>query len=252
MDTVTSNLFVPHIIHPTRITPHSKTLIDNIFSNSQNFSQGKSGNLTISISGHFAQVLIIPLDIGYVPKKINLYKRDTKNFEREKFFLDLISIDWDAVLKLENENPNQSFNDYSITLNTLVDKYMPLRKVTLKEIKQQYKPWIKKEILSSIRKREKFYKNIIKAKDKVIKEEYHKKYKALRNQILNQCRHSKNVYIQKLFLENAKNVKNTWKGIKSIININSKSKVHPTSLLVANELISDPKIVADTFNNYFS
>ena len=278
------------------------------------FLQGKSGNLTISISDHLAQFLIIPLDIGYVPKKINLYKRDTKNFDRENFFLDLISIDWDAMLKLENENPNQSFNDYSITLNTLVDKYMPLRKVysitlntlvdkymplrkvysitlnilvdkymplrkdysitlnilvdkymplrkvysitlntlvdkymplrkdysitlnilvdkymplrkddsitlnilvdkymplrkvysitlntlvdkymplrkvTLKEIKQQIKPWIKKEILSSIRKREKFYTTFIKAKDKVIKEEYHKKYKELRNQILNQCR----------------------------------------------------------------
>ena len=120
-----------------------------------------------------------------MPKKINLYKRDTKYIDRETFFLDLISIDWDAVLKLENENPNQSFNDYSITLNILVDKYMPLRKVTLKEIKQQYKPWIKKEILTSIRKREKFYKTFIKAKDKVI-EQYHKKYKELRNQILNQ------------------------------------------------------------------
>ena len=128
LDTVTY-LFVPHIIHTTRITPHSKTLIDNTFSNSQNFSQGKSGNLTISISDHLAQFLIIPLDIGYVPKKINLYKRDTKNFDRENFFLDLISIDWDAVLKLENENPDQSFNDYSITLNTLVDKYMPLKKL---------------------------------------------------------------------------------------------------------------------------
>ena len=39
-DTITSNLIVPHIIYPTRITPNSKTLIDNIFSNSLNFSQG--------------------------------------------------------------------------------------------------------------------------------------------------------------------------------------------------------------------
>ena len=178
--------------------------------------------MIISISDHLAQFLIILLDIDYVPKKINLYKRDTKKFDRENFFLDLISIDWDAVLKLETENP--------------------------KEIKQQYKPWIKKEILSSIRKREKFYTQFIKAKDKVIKEEYHKKCKELRNQILNQCRQSIKAYFQKFFLESAKNVKNTWKGIKSIINVNSKSKVQPTSRLVKNELISDPKIVADTFN----
>ena len=46
LDLSTSNLFVPHIIHPTRITPNSKTLIDNIFSNSPNFSEGISGNIT--------------------------------------------------------------------------------------------------------------------------------------------------------------------------------------------------------------
>ena len=177
LDTVTSNLFVPHIIHPTRITPHSKTLIDNIFSNILNFSQGKSGNLTLSISDHLAQFLIIPLDVGYVPKKINLYKRDTKNFDRENFFLDLISIDWSTVLRFENEDPNLSFNEYANTLNTLIDNYMPLRKMTQKEIKQQHKPWITKEILKSISKREKLYKKYIKAKDKDIKEDYHKKYK---------------------------------------------------------------------------
>ena len=32
-DTLTSNLFVPHITLPTRITNRSQTLIDNIFSN---------------------------------------------------------------------------------------------------------------------------------------------------------------------------------------------------------------------------
>ena len=50
LDSMTANFFVPQIIHPTRITPHSRTLIDNIFSNVPNFSQGKSGNLTIYIS----------------------------------------------------------------------------------------------------------------------------------------------------------------------------------------------------------
>ena len=79
-------------IHLTRITTHSKTLIDNIFSNSQNISQGKSGNLTTSISDHLAQFLIIALDVCYVPRKINLYERDNRNFDKDIFFLDLISI----------------------------------------------------------------------------------------------------------------------------------------------------------------
>ena len=66
LDLLTSNIFVPHIIHPTRITPNSKTLIDNIFSNSPNFSEGISGNITLSISDHFAQFLLIPMNLVYV------------------------------------------------------------------------------------------------------------------------------------------------------------------------------------------
>ena len=61
-DKLTSNLLVPHIIHPTRITSTSKTLIDNVFSNATNYEQGISGNLTVAISDHLAQFLIIELE----------------------------------------------------------------------------------------------------------------------------------------------------------------------------------------------
>ena len=50
-NSLTSNLFVP-IILPTRITSHSQTLIDNIFSNDSNFEEGVSGNFTFSICDH--------------------------------------------------------------------------------------------------------------------------------------------------------------------------------------------------------
>ena len=43
-DTITYNLFVPHITYPTRITTSTSTLIDNIFSNTLNFMEGISGN----------------------------------------------------------------------------------------------------------------------------------------------------------------------------------------------------------------
>ena len=33
LDSLASNTFIPYILLPTRITSHSKTLIDNIFSN---------------------------------------------------------------------------------------------------------------------------------------------------------------------------------------------------------------------------
>ena len=124
LDLLTSNLFDPHIIHPTRFTPNSKTLIDNIFSNSPIFSEGISGNITLSISDHLTQFLLIPMNFVYVPSKIYLYKRDTKNFDRENFLLDLLDIDWSSVIKLEKEDPNYSFNLYENTPNTIIVKYI--------------------------------------------------------------------------------------------------------------------------------
>ena len=44
---------------PTRTTPWSSTVIDNIFTNTVNESL-VSGNLTFSISDHLAQFLIYP------------------------------------------------------------------------------------------------------------------------------------------------------------------------------------------------
>ena len=57
---ISSNFLVPHITIPTRITSTSKTLIDNIFSNNLEFQSAKSGNITVSISDHMPQYLIIP------------------------------------------------------------------------------------------------------------------------------------------------------------------------------------------------
>ena len=102
------------------------------------------------------------MNLVYVPSKIYLYKHDTKNFDRENLLLDLLDIDWSSVIKLEREDPNYSFNLYENTLNTLIDKYIPSRKITQKELKQQYKPWITNVILRSIEQEKSFTNNLSK------------------------------------------------------------------------------------------
>ena len=251
-DTLTSNLFIPHIIQPTRVTPHTKTLIDNIFSNVPNFSQGTSGNLTITISDHMAQFLMIPLDTCFKPPRIETYKRDMKNFDRENFLLDLLSIEWSEIIQLEKEDPNISFKQYFTTINNLIDKYMPLKKMSNKEIKQQQKPWITKEILQTINERDRLHKKWIEEKDNVIKTSLHTDYKDIRNKIREDILTNKKDYFKNFFTKNALNIKNTWKGIKSIIHLSHNNKSQNISLSVNKKLVTDPKIVAETFNGYFT
>ena len=223
-DMVTSAQFVPHIIHPTRITPHSKTLIDNIFSNVPNFSQGSSGNITLALSDHLAQFLIIPLDSYFKPPKIEKFKRDFKNFDRENFLLDLLDINWDNELELEKQDPNHSFEKYFTTINDLIEKYMPLRKMSISEKKYQSKPWIDRQILNLITERDRLYNKYIKSKNLEVKQEYERHYKEMRNNITAQIKQNKKQYFNNYFLNNSDNIKNTWKGIKSIISLKDNKK----------------------------
>ena len=56
-DSMYISFFLPYIKTPTQVTTHSKTLIDNIFSN--NIEDGLiSGNIISTISDHFVQFLL--------------------------------------------------------------------------------------------------------------------------------------------------------------------------------------------------
>ena len=63
---------------------------------------------------------------------------------------------------------------------------------------------------------------------------------------------SKQNYFTKYFETNIKNLKNTWKGIKSIIPLKNSASGSPSVINFNNELISDPLKIANVFNNYFS
>ena len=81
LDSLASNSFLPYILQPTRITSHSKTLIDNIFTNVI-LPDSISGNLTATISDHLPQFLTVPNIFSNPPSnKSNIYERDWSNFD---------------------------------------------------------------------------------------------------------------------------------------------------------------------------
>ena len=78
LDMMTSNGFLPHIVHPTRITDTSATLIDNIFSNTY-FSDSVSGNILIELADHLSQFLYISLNNVTRKTKSKIYKHNYSN-----------------------------------------------------------------------------------------------------------------------------------------------------------------------------
>ena len=130
-------------------------------------------------------------------------------------------------------------------MNELFDKYMPLRKVSHKEYKRRFKPWITDNILKSINTKNKIFKRYIKCKDKQSKEQLNNEYKNLKNVITALTRQSKKDYYSQYFTENKQK-------IKEIINIKSKNYSQPTFILENNRTITEPKEIANSFNKFYT
>ena len=179
-NSLSSNLLLPLITLPTKLNTVNDTLIDNIVTNHYN-PEFKTGNLTIGISDHLPSFMIFPLsNQSHIPKKHNIYKRDSKNFDRENFILDMLSIDWTEILKFNNNNVNVSFNNFIDRVNLIIDKYMPLKKVSNKEFKMKFKPWISREIIESITKKNKLFNRYVKCTDLANKSVLYNEYKRLK------------------------------------------------------------------------
>ena len=141
LDSLSCNMVLPYIIQPTRITSHSKSIINNIFSNyiSQEII---SGNLTSTISDHLPQFLIAPHIFSNAPnKKSNIFERDWSKFNREEFILDYFAIDWPHILKLQNNDTNTSFQNFFDSMNRILDKHAPSKRLKYK-LKSKTKPSI--------------------------------------------------------------------------------------------------------------
>ena len=63
---------------------------------------------------------------------------------------------------------------------------------------------------------------------------------------------SKQIYYAKYFESNWNNIRNTWKGIKTIISIKNITTTIPHSIEFNNRTITDPSTMSNVFNNYFT
>ena len=164
---------------------------------------------------------------------------------------DFININWDTILNIDEANPIVCLNNFSRKAE-VIDTYLPLIKLSKKELKIQVKPWIASEIKNSIKQCDKLLRKFIKTRNEELKEELYAKYKNIRNKIVSIIRASKKSHFQQYFIENGNDFKKTWTGIKNIINIHNVSKGQPSSMFINKEMTADPIKTANGFNYYFS
>ena len=141
----------------------------------------------------------------------------------------------------ESYGTDQCYNLFYRKIEVLLDEIAPYRKMTKKEIKLDQMPWITRGILVSMGVRDKYYKFQKTEKDVKIKSELLQLYKRYRNMIVTLLRKSKQNYYTAYFLENQSNMKKTWDGIRTIINVSKKKTSPPTKLIYKNILHTSDK-----------
>ena len=156
LDQMYSTSLVPQITSPTRITSHSRTLTDNIFSTVTS-ENAMSGNIVTSISDHLTQFL--PIDQFKTNNNKNIYQRNFKSFNQQIFLEDIQNLNWNNILEFEEKDVNNSFNEFFLMIETLLDIYAQIQKLT----KAESKPWLTTGTMTSIKKKNIIYKKFTKA-----------------------------------------------------------------------------------------
>lgn len=196
-----------------RITYHTATLIDNIFFNSLDFHT-VSGNVIYDLTDHSPNFLITN-ELNFFPDlRDKIFRQDFSSLNQEAVLNDFTSIQWEQVFS-ETQNVNQLFEVFFSKYSGIVNKHLPLRKLSRREVKFNSKPWITKTLRKSINHKNTLYRHFIRTKSTYS----HHKYKTYRNKLTGLLRLSKKLYHQSYFKANQTNIKNVWKGIRQLISL---------------------------------
>jgi hypothetical protein len=245
INTLGSFFFQTQILQPTRITDHSSTLIDNIFFNSvEHFVI--SGNLVYDLTDNLPNFVIFN-KFSSLPPGVKIYKRDYSKFEETDLVTEMQAVNWETIFT-SNCNSSSMFDSFYDKTSEIIDKHIPIKQISRGELKFKSKPWITPAIKVSIQMKNNLYKKYLKTKSTY----YHIKFKCYRNKINHLLKISKRQYYNSYFLENINDSKIIWSGIKEIIHFKPKTNQKTIQIVEDNVEITDPKIIANAFNNYFT
>ena len=152
LDMLYSNSLMPIITKPTRITEHTRTLIDHIYTNTST-SQIIPGIALFDISDHLPVFCVTNTSVKRCQER--MYYRDYSHFKKESYLNDFRQINWNEIIYCNNIN--QYTENVINTINEITNRHAPVKEVSRSKAKQLLKPWITNGILKSIKNKQKMY-----------------------------------------------------------------------------------------------
>ena len=236
---------------PTRVSKSSSSIIDHVYSN---LPANHLENYVIEsdVSDHYGTLTKIK---GYAQpdKHKEIYRRKTKLSDEEwaKFNAEL-----NTLLSNELAEPHKDL-DANLEANAiidayqkLIDKYMPLVKLTRKQTRFYRKPWLTPAIQVSIKKKNKLHKI---AKKKGASQASIKEYKTYRNLLTRTKVKAYDNYYRDKIAQYGQDKAKTWRVVNEITKRkrNNKSSIKSIANIKGKKL-DNPLDIANSFNSHFS
>jgi len=240
--TMMSHGFRPMITKPTRVTPNTATLIDNIYTNDiSNIVQ--SSVIITAVSDHYTIYTKYTTNDNPVNNNIQIinYRKFTdESLNNFKIAIEELNCD-------EIDSIDDACEAFNYLHNYLTDKFeicFPLKqkRITDRDIK---KPWITGEILTAIKLKQRLSRKYTK-----YPLTYGADYRRQKNLVARTIKTARETYFQNILERDFGDSKKTWNTINKIL---GKTKPKNSNCIkIENIIIDNPKEIATKFNEYFN
>jgi len=244
VDNIFSQGLIPLITKPTRLTHHSATIIDHLYTNDKSTDTMSGIIITDEVADHFG-IFHIVYGNTINSTSENIYSRKITDTGMNEFRKTLAETDFHDVLSLSN--PNDAYDKFISIYTSLFDNRFPLtnHRIKRKYIKRQ--PWMTKGLLTSSLKKNKLLKKKLDKPTHANITTY-KKYTLIYKKLI---RVQKINHYNEIFKNNRNNIKQTWSHLKQIIHKSNDKSSIPKVMNIDDSKTSDMNTITESFNNYF-
>ena len=244
IDRLFSYSFYPLISNPTRITSHTATLIDNIFTN-QLSDNVFNGIVLNDLSDHLPIFACFYKDFNpHCQQKA--FRRSFSEYNINTFRECLSEIN--CTNRFNGLDTNNSYDIFINEYIKIFDACFPMERIKCRTLQNRNSPWITKGLLKSISKKNRLYKQLINSPNK----QRELRYKIYKNKLTHLIRNAKRTYYENRF-EIAKNdMKLTWRLVNEVINKRKTKQSLPSAFMSEGKMITDHFEIANRFCKYFT
>ena len=233
----------PLIFRPTRVTSHSASLIDNIFTNINNVKHGDV--ILMDLSDHF------PVFALFGNTKPTLIKREVtfrkySNNNMDNFKVKLSEVDWGHLY--EASNTNEAYTIFSSTFSDLYNQCFPVKTKSFKHYHDENRPWLTVGIITSCRTKNKLYYRYTRNPTP----NNFQRYKEFKRILASLIKQAEKTHYRTVFQSSTGNIKATWKIINNILKRKKSCSSLPDEFLIDGRKVNNNLDIANKFNEFFS